>query len=74
MRAKTRRTKQFPGDTYIAIDVHLDDGRVIQPFGVWPRRDALIRWYECDSGGEFQTLCQAKAKAIEAVRKMLNQA
>lgn len=67
MKVKTRRTNSFPGDNWIGIDVHMNDGRVITPFGVWKRRDRSGTWYESDSGGAFCTLKEAKNKAREMI-------
>jgi len=67
MKATAVKTNSFPGDTFLRIDVHLADGRIIAPFGVWPKRDKVGRWYECDGGGYFDTLKQAKSAAIRKV-------
>ena len=69
MKVKTRKTKSFPGDTWIGIDVYLDNGYRITPFGVWPRNDRNGRYYEGDGGGYFDNLKEAKAKALEIVKE-----
>jgi hypothetical protein len=64
MRAVTRKTKSFPGDTWIGIDVIDDQGRRHTAFGVWRRRDRAGSYYESDGGGIFRSLAEAKGAAL----------
>ena len=65
MKVKTRRTKRFPGDNWIGLDVILDDGRVFTPFGVYLNTDRQGRFYANDStGAVYNTLADAKKAAI----------
>ena len=66
IKVKTRRMGAFQGDTWIGIDLHLENGWILPAFGVWPRTDRQGRYYESDNGGYFNTLTEAKNHALEA--------
>ena len=67
MKVKTRKMNAFPGDDWIGIDVILDNGYTITPFGVYLRRNKYGRWYESDNSGCYDTIKEAKEYALRMV-------
>jgi hypothetical protein len=65
VKIKTRKhpikgDRSEPFITIVAID---NKGREQVMFGLFPRRNKHGRWYECDGGGSFLTITEAKMVA-----------
>ena len=73
MKVKTRKMNAFQGDDWIGIDIILDNGCTITPFGVYLKRNKYGRWYESDSGGYYDTIKEAKEYALKSVLKTIGE-
>jgi len=79
-KVKTRKDKIYFNDKnpWIGIDVHLSNGYVMTPFGLYKRSEKYFRKrvtrYECDNRScDFASIKDAKEKAKEIVQKELNE-
>jgi len=68
MKVKSVCLNSFQGDAWRRIDVYLDNGRILSPFGVWKRKDRLGTWYESDRfARHYKSMAEVKAHALQVV-------
>ena len=68
MKVKAVCLNSFQGDTWRRIEVHLDNGRTLSPFGVWKRKDRVGTWYESDRFSKwYKSMAEVKAHALQVV-------
>ena len=63
MKIKTNKPKNtFPGDTFLRIDAHLSDKRIMPIMGIYKQYGL---WHNDINGRTFKTITEAKQYAIE---------
>jgi len=67
MKIKTYKPKNtFPGDTFLRLDAHMPDGRIIPVMGIYKNRGM---WSNDLNGREFKTITAAKEYALKIINE-----